>query len=63
LNYRNWWNPKYPAGGVLLWPCIFLMPLSTTGLLFAKDFFNTLRFLCDIRGGKVIAPVGSYHES
>src|SRR5688500_9276536 len=43
----NWWNPKHPAGGALLSPCIFLfgrcyVPPSTTGLLLAKDFFNTL---------------------
>jgi Transposase DDE domain len=42
LNYRNWWNPKHPAGGALLWPCIFLMPPPTTGLLLTKDFFNML---------------------
>jgi transposase len=24
LNYNNWWNPKHPAGGALLSPCIFL---------------------------------------
>jgi transposase len=24
LNYQNWWNPKHPAGGALLSPCIFL---------------------------------------
>jgi hypothetical protein len=52
LNYNNWWNPKHPAGGALLSPCIFLFdPLlhatPTTGLLLAKDFFNTLGLMCD----------------
>jgi hypothetical protein len=47
LNYHNWWNPKHPAGGALL-SLVFsysircYMPPSTTGLLLAKDFFNTL---------------------
>src|ERR687895_1727209 len=54
-NGMTWWNPKHPAGGALLSPCIFLFdPLlhatPTTGLLLAKDFFNTLVITAQTKG-------------